>query len=432
MTFKLTCHSLKIIPGTTCHSLKIIRGIFSSIFILLFLVRLSAADGHIKLPINWQGLPDPYHTDSANNPPRLIPRPEHALLSLPEGFVVEEYLPGFLGPRFMLLGPDNEILLSDMSAGIVYVIRDKKAEPLITNLSRPYGMALYKDWLYVAEASSVKRYKYSSKQGGLGKGEEVIPLTRYASGHITRSILFDEEAGKLYLTVGSESNVNRDEPSIRAAVSCFNPDGTGFELFATGIRNPIGLQWYPYAEEPDTEEGTSNPAAGGKKLWITTHERDGLGDDLVPDYFTRVQEGGFYGWPYAYIGPHEDPRHPGVAPNKVKQTLYPDVLLGSHVGAMDFTFYTGSQFPEKYRGGAFLAFHGSWNRSKRAGYKIVFVPFKKGQPVSGPEDFLTGWMLDEDRAEVWGRPVAILQMPDGSLLISDDGSGKLWQVSYRK
>ena len=394
--------------------------------------RLSLADGrsefdvpfsedNSRYPVNWQGLPEPYHTESATNPPRLIPRPKQASLSVPEGFVVEEYLSGFLRPRFMLLGPEGEVLLSDIAAGVVYVIRDKRAAPLISNLSKPYGLALYKDWLYVAETSSVKRYKYSSKQGSVGQGEEIIPLDSYATGHITRSILFDETVGKLYLTVGSASNVELGEPPIRAAVSRYNADGTGYELFATGIRNPIGLKWYPYAN------GTES-----KVLWATSHERDGLGDDLVPDYFTRVQEAGFYGWPYAYIGPHEDPRHPGVAPDKVRQTLYPSVLLGSHVGSMDFTFYTGTQFPEKYQGGAFLALHGSWNRSKRTGYKIVFVPFKKGQPVSGPEDFLTGWMLAEDKKEVWGRPVAVLQMPDGSLLISDDGAGKLWRVSYRE
>ena len=394
--------------------------------------RLSLADGrsefdvpfsedNSRYPVNWQGLPEPYHTESATNPPRLIPRPKQASLSVPEGFVVEEYLSDFLRPRFMLLGPEGEVLLSDIAAGVVYVIRDKVAAPLISNLDRPYGMAFYQDWLYVAETSSVKRYKYSSKQGSVGQGEEIIPLDSYATGHITRSILFDETVGKLYLTVGSASNVELGEPPIRAAVSRYNADGTGYELFATGIRNPIGLKWYPYAN------GTES-----KVLWATSHERDGLGDDLVPDYFTRVQEAGFYGWPYAYIGPHEDPRHPGVAPDKVRQTLYPSVLLGSHVGSMDFTFYTGTQFPEKYQGGAFLALHGSWNRSKRTGYKIVFVPFKKGQPVSGPEDFLTGWMLAEDKKEVWGRPVAVLQMPDGSLLISDDGAGKLWQVSYRK
>ncbi len=395
-------------------------------FMLLILSRFSIAGGQLNLPVNWQGLPEPYHTESAKNPPRLIPKPKQASLFVPEGFIVEEYLSDFLRPRFMLLGPDNEILLSDMGAGIVYVIRDREATPLITDLSRPYGMAFYKDWLYVAEASSVKRYRYSSKQGSVGKGEEVIPLRRYATIHITRSILFDEDAEKLYLTVGSGSNVDLGEAPIRAAVSRYNPDGTGFELFATGIRNPVGLQWYPYTIDADS----NTPAA--KALWITSHERDGLGDDLVPDFFTRVEKDEFYGWPYAYIGPHEDPRHAGVAPDKVRQTLYPDVLLGSHVGSLDFAFYTGTQFPEKYQGGAFLALHGSWNRSKRVGYKIVFVPFKKGQPLSGPEDFLTGWMLAEDKAEVWGRPVAVLQMPDGSLLISDDGAGKLWRVSYRK
>ncbi len=409
---------------------KIIRSTFSHFYILLMLPGVCSADGRSELPVNWKGLPEPYHTESANNPPRIVERSEQDFLSVPEGFVVEEYLSGFLRPRFMLPGANNEILLSDMSAGIVYIIRDKKAEPLITNLGRPYGMAFYKDWLYVADVSAVKRYKYAARQGNVGKGEEVISLTRYASGHITRSILFDEEAEKLYLTVGSRSNVSLGEPPIRAAVSRFNPDGTGFELFATGIRNPVGLRWYPDAAL-DTEGVNSNPADAGK-LWITTHERDGLGDDLVPDYFTMIQKGGFYGWPYAYIGPHEDPRHKGVAPDKVRQTLYPDVLLGSHTGAMDFTFYTGNQFPKKYRGGAFLALHGSWNRSKRAGYKIVFVPFKKGRPISGPEDFLTGWMRAEDKAEVWGRPVAVLQMRDGSLLISDDGSGKLWRVSYGK
>ncbi len=395
-------------------------------FLLLILTRLSVADMHSELPVNWQGLPEPYHTKSAINPPKLISQPKKASLLVPRGFVVEEYLSGFLRPRFMLLGSDNEILLSDMSAGIVHVIRDRKALPLITHLHRPYGMAFYKDWLYVAETSSVKRYKYPLKQGSVRKGEEVISLHRYVSGHNTRSILFDETAQKLYLTVGSGSNVDRDEPPIRAAVSRFNPDGTGFELVATGIRNPIGLQWYP-----DTKNASSN-SFSGKTLWVTSHERDGLGDDLVPDYFTKVQEGGFYGWPYAYIGPHEDPRHTGVAPDKVKQTLYPSVLLGAHVGSLDFTFYTGTQFPEKYRGGAFIALHGSWNRSKRTGYKIVFVPFKDGKPVSEPEDFLTGWMLAEDKVEVWGRPVAVLQMPDGSLLISDDGAGKIWRVSYIK
>ncbi|MGH8121030.1 MAG: PQQ-dependent sugar dehydrogenase, partial [Gammaproteobacteria bacterium] len=286
--------------------------------------------------------------------------------------------------------------------------------PLIKGLDRPYGLAFYKNRLYVAEAGSVKRYTYDAGTLKAGKGEEIIPLHEHADGHSTRSILFDEKLDKLYLTVGSASNVATGEAPIRAAISRYSPDGGGFELFASGIRNPVGLRWYP---------GTGD-------LWVTTHERDGLGDDLVPDYLTRVTPGGFYGWPYAYIGPHADPRHEGKAPELVQKTLYPDVLLGSHAGSMDLLFYSGAQFPEKYRGGAFVALHGSWNRSKRTGYKVVFVPFREAKPLAGPEDFLTGWMLGEDQREVWGRPVGFLQLPDGSLLVSDDGAGKLWRISY--
>ncbi len=383
---------------------------------LAFVHMVCADEQATHLPVNWQDLPLPYHSPSATNPPRLVTRPDDAWLTVPPRFVVEEYLAGFLSPRFLLLGAAGEILMTDIAAGVVYVIRDKHATPLLTDLDRPYGMAFYRDWLYVADAEAVRRYRYTSAQGVIGKGEEVIALKRYASGHITRSILFDEAAGKLYLSVGSRSNVDEGEPPIRAAVSRYNPDGSGFELFATGIRNAVGLQWYP----------------GTDALWVTSHERDGLGDDLVPDYFTAVQAGGFYGWPYAYIGPHEDPRHAGKAPEQVARTVYPDVLLDSHVGVMDFAFYTGAQFPEHYHGGAFIALHGSWNRAKRTGYKVVFVPFEDGRPTRGAEEFLSGWMIDEDQKGVWGRPVAILQLPDGSLLVSDDGGGKLWRVSYRQ
>lgn len=393
------------------------RNFYSILFFFFCVVPFSNAENNER-PVNWQELPEPYHTSSAINPPKIISRPKQAELSVPAGFVVEEYLSDFSRPRFMLLGDGGEILLSDMSDGVIYVIHDKKITPLIEDLDSPYGLALYKDWLYVATSSFVWRYKYSSPQRSIGKAEQIIDLRPYASGHTTRSILFDEEQGKLYLSVGSRSNVDDGEPPIRAAISRYNPDGTGFELFATGIRNAVGIHWSPVLHEEK------------KELWVTSHERDGLGDDLVPDYFSRVIEGGFYGWPYAYIGPHEDPRHRDVAPDKVQKTLYPDVLLGSHVGAMDFEFYTASQFPEKYHGGAFIALHGSWNRSKRVGYKIIFVPFKDGRALSGGEDFLTGWRVSEDSIGVWGRPVGILQMPDGSLLISDDGAGKLWRVSY--
>jgi glucose/arabinose dehydrogenase len=243
----------------------------------------------------------------------------------------------------------------------------------------------------------------------------VIPLTSFGRGHWTRTLLFDRAGKKLYVTVGSESNMSLGEDPMRAALHRYNPDGTGHETVATGLRNTIGLRWYPNTDD----------------LWAAVQERDGLGDDLVPDYLVKIREGGFYGWPIAYIGPHREPRHEKVDEQAVAGTLYPDVLLGAHVAVLDILFYTGNQFPAKYRGGLFLAFHGSWNRSKRTGYKIAFIPFKDRRPTSGPEDFLTGWMLDPDKTEVWGRPVGLFQMADGSLLVTDDGAGKIWRVSYK-
>ena len=411
-----TCHAILYAHNFETGAKQFLAATALVAMMLFFGIPAYAEENTTHLPINWHDLPEPYATPSAVNPPDVIPRPAGAALSVPAGFHVEEYLSGFAAPRFMLMGPGNEVLLSDMGAGIVYVIHDKQARPLITNLSLPYGLALYKNWLYVAEAGSVKRYAYAAGAQNVGKGEEIIPLHRYSDGHPTRSIQFDEKHDKLYLTVGSGSNVNAGEPPIRAAISRYNPDGSGYELFASGIRNPVGLRWYPGTED----------------LWITAQERDGLGDDLVPDYLTHVTPGGFYGWPYAYSGPHEDPRNKGRAPELVQKTLYPDVLLGSHAGALDLLFYTGKQFPEKYRGGAFVALHGSWNRSRRVGYRLVFIPFKDGKPQTGPEDFLTGWMLGEDKQEVWGRPVGLLQLPDGSLLVSDDGAGKLWRITYNR
>ncbi len=372
-------------------------------------------------PVNWTGLPEPFATPSVRNNSEVIAKPENAVLRLPDGFLVEEFMAGFTRPRFMLLGPANEILVSDSggreaSTGVVYAIKDGKKTPIIQGLDRPYGLAIRSDWLYVAETTSVKRYKYDSKTSTVsGAGEEIIPLKDFGQGHWTRTILFNRDGSKLYLTVGSGSNVNLNEPPMRAAVHRFNPDGTGHETIATGTRNPVGLRWYPNSTD----------------LWVSVQERDALGDDLVPDYVVKIKEGGFYGWPIAYIGPHPEPRHKEVDQEKVKSTLYPDVLLGSHAGALDILFYTGAQFPDKYRGGMFAALHGSWNRAERFGYKIVYIPFKDRKPTAGPEDFLSGWMLDPGKKEVWGRPVGLLQLTDGSLLVSDDGGRKIWRVSYK-
>lgn len=370
-------------------------------------------------------LPPPFATPSSNNRPRVIPKPEGARLNVPPGFHVDVYAEGFEVPRYMLLGPSGELLVSDSSRegkGAVYILQDKNKDfkpqerkTLITGLERPYGLALWKDYLYVGEPSSVKRYKYDAKNMTVGKGEEVIPLDHFTEGHWTRSLLFDRAGKKLYVGVGSASNVDPGGDPRRAAIDRYNPDGSGHEIYASGTRNPIGLRWYP----------------GSDTLWAAVQERDALGDDLVPDYFTHIQQGGFYGWPYAYIGPNEDPRNKGQAPELVKKTIVPDVLLGSHVAVLDFIFYTGNQFPAEYRGGAFLAFHGSWNRSKRVGQSVAFIPFKNGKPSGDLHEVLTGWMLSPDEREVWGRPVGLLQLQDGSVLVSDDGGRKIWRISYQ-
>ena len=367
-----------------------------------------------SLPVNWKELPEPYATKSSVNPGFTVSQPKDAKLTVPQGFKVEEYMNGFDGPRYMINGKDDEIILSDMDAGKIYVIQDKQKQVLIKRLNQPFGLALYKDWLYVADVNYVRRYPYNAQEQSVGEPENIINIKKYNSGHKTRSIQINEQEQKLYLSIGSRSNVSAGEPEARAAITRYNLDGSGYELFASGIRNAVGMRFNILTNQ----------------LWVTSHERDGLGDDLVPDYFTKVQPGGFYGWPYAYIGPHEDPRREGEAPELVAKTLYPTVLLGGHVGAMDVLFYTANTFPKKYHNGAFIALHGSWNRSERAGYKIVFIPFKDGEALSGPEDFLSGWLISPNSKRVWGRPVGLLQMSDGSLLISDDGAGKLWRVSY--
>ena len=249
----------------------------------------------------------------------------------------------------------------------------------------------------------------------LGPGEEIASLKDFKVSHWTRSLLFDAKGEKLYVGIGSGSNVDTGGDPMRAAINRYNPDGSGHELFASGTRNPIGLHWYP---------GTST-------LWAAVQERDGLGDDLVPDYFTHIQEGAFYGWPYAYSGTHEEPRHKGENPELVAKTIAGDILLQSHTAVLDFVFYTGKQFPKQYQGGAFIAMHGSWNRSKRVGYEIAFIPFDKQKPSGPVQEFMTGWMTDPAGSEVWGRPVAILQLPDGSLLVTDDGGKKIWRISYK-
>ena len=316
-------------------------------------------------PVNDRPLLEPYATESARNRSTVIERPDGAQLHLPEGFQVREYTPDFTfqRPRFMVLGPNGEVLVSDShDEGTVYVLQDTdqdgvadKRSSLIEEMYRPYGIAFWQDYVYVAGTYEIKRWKYNpSSMTVSGPGETVVSWPEFTGSHWTRTLIFNQEGTKMFVSIGSASNVDAGGDPRRAAINVYNPDGTGHELYAEGLRNAVGMDFYP----------------GTQQIWVSVQERDALGDDLVPDFFTSVNKGEFFGWPYAYIGPHEDPRRQGERPELVEITRYPDVLFPSHCGMLDIEFYTASSFPEKYQGGAFLACHGSWNRSLRIGYRV--------------------------------------------------------------
>lgn len=362
-------------------------------------------------------LPAPNPASSAANGAKVVPQPAGATLKVPAGFVAEEFAGGFQKPRIMLELPGGAVLVTESlpKGSVVAVGPGKAKKTLISGLDRPFGMTLWKEYLYVAEAESVKRYKLDAKTVTVGTGEEVVSLKGYGKGHWSRGIAFDPKGDKFYLSVGSSSNIDAGDPADRAAIHVYNADGSGKQIFATGLRNAVNIR--------------INPQSG--KPWVTVQERDGLGDDLVPDFFTSVKKGAFYGWPYAYIGSNEEPRHKGANPDAVKKAVEPDMVLSAHASAMDFAFYTAKQFPARFHNGAFIASRGSSNRAKRLGYSILFVPFANGKPSGPAEDFLTGFMLGEDNKEVWGRPVGLLQLSDGSLLLSEDGNNKIWRISFK-
>ena len=370
-------------------------------------------------------LPPPNATPDADNGPRVIPAPADARLNLPPGFEVKTFAEGdFKRARWMVLAPNNDVFVSDADANSIIILRGMKEDgtarerfTFATGLNKPFGMAFWRGYVYVANTNGIVRFRYKPGQTKAeGEPEKIADLPgRGYREHWTRNILFNPDGTKLYATVGSESNVSV-EPEPRASILEFNPDGTGRRTYASGTRNAIGLAFRP----------------GTHTLWAAVQERDRLGDDLVPDYVTAISDGGFYGWPYAYIGPNEDPRRKGERPDMVRKTIVPDVLVQSHSAVLGLVFYEGQMFPAEYRGDAFVALHGSWNRSKRTGYKIIRIHFKDGKPAGGYDDFLTGWMLGEDSREVWGRPVGLLVLKDGSMLITDDGANKIWRVTYRQ
>lgn len=354
-------------------------------------------------------LPRPFATQSSGNPPRVTAPPANWTPTVPPGFHVALFASGIGDPRNMILAPNGDVLVADSSAGEVIVLRGNQKIVFAKGLDYPYGLALHGNMLYVGEEGAVVRIPYP------GGGAPARVMSLPSGGHATRNVIFNRDGSKMYVAVGSASNVSREDPP-RAAVTEANPDGTGARTFAYGLRNPVGLAWNPQTNA----------------LWTAVNERDGLGDELVPDYITDLRDGGFYGWPYAYIGQHEDPRRAGERRDLVTKAIVPSLLIQSHSAPLGITFYNGSMFPAEYKDNAFVALHGSWNRSKRTGYKVVRVAFRNGKPAGGYDDFAIGWMPDEDSRNVYGRPVGLLVLNDGSLLISDDGRGVIWRVTYGK
>jgi glucose/arabinose dehydrogenase len=390
---------------------------------------------------------------SVTNFSHVIGWKDHEVPTAPEGFKVTKFADGFDNCRWMYITPNGDILVAESnsnhgfiekvggtiigasksnnlsnSADRIILLRDhdKDGNPevhdiFLEKLSQPFGMAVIDDWFYVANTDAIWRFPYQPGQTRiLGEGQKIadLPAGKH-NRHWTRNILPGKDNKKLYVAIGSGSNIAEfgiDNELLRANILEMDIDGSNERVFAAGLRNPVGMAWAP----------------GTKTLWTVVNERDELGDDLVPDYLTRVKDGGFYGWPYTYYGNHEDTRVKEPRPEVVAETIVPDVQLGAHTASLGLTFYTDDAFPKKYRNGAFIAQHGSWNRSTLSGYKVVFVPFANGETAGKPEDFLTGFVADLEKEKVHGRPVGLAVTPDGSLLVADDVNGIIWRVAAER
>ncbi len=394
------------------------RSIFALAFTLSLPSLVPAQVTHGQKP----KLPAPFATNSAGNGPDKAKPPAGFLPTVPPGFRLNVFAANFKRPRWLTVAPNGDIFLADTGAGEIVVLRDpqhtggaQEREVFADGMKRPFGIAFREDYVYVGNMNEVVRFRYDPKTSKrLGEKEHLLDLP--SGGHDTRSLAFSADGKHLFIGVGSASNIDTGEDPRRAAVTICDPDGKNARLYAAGLRNPVGL-----ALEPVTGE-----------VWTTVNERDELGDDLPPDYFTSLKDGGFYGWPYSYIGGNVDPRVKPQQPDLVARAIIPDVLLGAHVAPLQFAFYTGKQFPESYRGGAFVAEHGSWNRATRSGYQIAFVAFKNGKPSADPVPFMTGLVPDPTGTDVSGRPVGVTVAPDGSLLVSDDGAGVVYRISVAK
>ncbi len=367
-------------------------------------------------------LPKPYATKSAGNGPSDTKPPAGFLPTVTAGFQVNIFAKDLKHPRFLATAPNGDIFVAETGNSQVLILRDpqhtggaQQSELFADKLKQPFGIAFHEDYVYVGNTNEVVRFRYDKQTSKrLGEAEHILDLPG-GGGHSTRTVAFSPDGKKLYVSVGSSTNIDLEKDNRRAAVLIADPDGKNSRLYATGLRNAVGL-----AVEPNTSE-----------LWASVNERDELGDDLPPDYLTSIQDGAFYGWPYSYIGSNVDTRVKPQQPDLVAKAVIPDVLLGAHVAPLQFAFYTGKQFPETFRGGVFVAEHGSWNRMPRQGYQVAFVGFKNGKAVVDPVPFLTGFNPDPTGKNVNGRPVGVTVASDGALLVSDDGGGIIYRVSYK-
>jgi len=360
-------------------------------------------------------LPAPRATPSVDNGPIVTPKPAGASLILPPGFSISVFASGLSGPRYMALAPNGDVFVTETPANRITVLRGNQSFVFARGLNEPFGLAFHDEFLYVANTNGIVRYPYTDGQtSAIGTTPTLITTLTSGGGHVLRNIVFSADGSKLYASVGSSSNASPESDPTRATILVMNPDGSGKRIFASGLRNPSGL-----AIEPVTGA-----------LWTAVNERDLLGDDLVPDFATSVVDGGFYGWPYSYLGQHVDPNASNQRPDLVAKAIVPDVLIQAHSASLGIAFYNGAMFPRDWNGDAFVALHGSWNRSKRTGYKVIRIPMENGKPAGGYDDFVIGWSPDETSRNVWGRPVGLLVLADGSLLISDDGAGTIWRVTF--
>jgi glucose/arabinose dehydrogenase len=384
----------------------------------------------VRRRITTAELPPPFETPSVDNGPRrMIRRPDGAWPRAPHGFQVSEFATGLENPRKIVAAPNGDVFVAESMPGRIRVLRDADGDgkPEINQeyaggLSMPFGIAFYPPGpepthVYVGNTDSVVRFEYKKGDTKAASAPETIVPNipghgrLRGGGHWTRDVVFSLDGKRMFVSVGSLSNVDDNaNEKRRADILVFSPEGKDEKVYAWGIRNAVGL-----AVHPDTGE-----------VWASVNERDALGDHLVPDYITHVREGGFYGWPWYYIGPHQDPRHEGKHPELKEKVIVPDVLLQSHSASLCMTFYTGKSFPAPYHKDAFAAEHGSWNRARRTGYKVIRVPMKDGKATGEYEDFLVGFITKE--GQVWGRPVGVAVAHDGALLVTDDGSGTIWRV----